>query len=152
MRMKKKTKSKISGVLRAVWYSSVVLAILLAGVMFACRRSLPLPGWCYDVNTTVTPYCVTAGEKVKPLAPVLAKGKILACDMMAVINTGYRRTGHWIGKQWTKLMRKIDPNNEYGMVDYASAVGAVTRDIPKERRLKKAPQSPATARPAPSPR
>lgn len=146
--MKKKTRNKINVILRTVWYGSIVLAILLAGVMFACRRSLPLPGWCYDINSTVTPVCVTAGEKAKPLAPVLAKGKKLACDMMSVINTGYQRTLAWIGKQWTKLMRKIDPNNEYGMVDYASAVGAVTRDIPKERRLKKAPQSPAADRPA----
>lgn len=142
--MKKKTKKKINIVVKTIAYSVVVLAILLAGVMFACHRSVPLPGWCYAVNTAVTPYYVTAGEKAKPLGPVLLKGKKLAGDMMTVINTAYIRTGAWVDKQWTKLMRKVDPHNEYGLVDYASAVGAVTRDIPKERRLKKKTEPPAS--------
>lgn len=141
--MKKKTKNKINVVIKTICYSVVVLAILLAGIMFACRRSVSLPVWCYNINNAVTPYYDTGVEKSKPLGPVLVKGKKFAGDMMTVINTGYQRSGAWIDKQWTKLMRKVDPNNEYGMVDYAAAVGAVTRDIPKERRLKKTPKPPA---------
>lgn len=142
--MKNKTKKRIGAVITALKYGIVVLAVLLAGLLFACRRSVPLPGWCYAVNTTATSHIVFIGEKAKPLAPILEKGKQFAGDMMTVINTGYTRAGAWIDKKWTKLMKKVDPNNEYGLVDYEAAVGAVAPKRHKAQNVKKKTESSAS--------
>jgi len=119
--------------IKTVVFVSILLAVTLSVMVYACRNKLPLPARCYAAEKTIMIHYQRACIAARPLKPAAVVANKYFRIVLHKISIGYRYCRAWVHKKWYTLMHKIDPKNEFGFADYDGAMKEFTRETRHHR-------------------